>query len=138
MAFKIGLEGKLYRGASGSTASSPVENVKDLSIDMDAQTATMSNRAGGGWESSRVSIRSLNITWSMIWNSADADCLFFKNALINGTVIALNILDDTGGKGPDGDFVISKFGRNEPLLEGMEISVEAKVNTTSRAPTWPD
>jgi len=138
MGYKIGLEGKLYRGTAGSTATTEVTNVKDLSDEIDADVAEISNRAGGGWKSYRPTLKDVNLSWNMLWDPACAHCLFFKNAFLNGTPIALAVLDGAGGKGLDADFYVTKWGRNEPLTEGMEVPVEVKITTENRAPAWPD
>jgi len=135
--FSLGIEAKLYYGTANTNPTTEMESIRDLSIDMDSQTTSMPTRGGGGWDSTRTALRSLGFSGTMAWDSTAHDCKAFKNAYLLGTILALKALDSTS-KGPVGDFVITKFGLNEPLTEGLEISWEAKCNTTSRVPTWPD
>ncbi len=58
---------------------------------------------------------------------ADAGFTAIKNAFLASGLIALKILDKAGGQGPDGDFAITSFSRNEALEEAITVSVTAKL-----------
>ncbi|OQB75860.1 MAG: hypothetical protein BWX88_05392 [Planctomycetes bacterium ADurb.Bin126] len=58
----------------------------------------------------------------------DAGFTAIKNAFLVSGLIALKILDKAGGQGPDGDFAITSFSRNEALEEAITVSVTAKLS----------
>jgi hypothetical protein len=74
----------------------------------------------------------------MVWNSDDAGFAAIKNAYLNGTAIALAILDGADGEGLDADFAITSFSRSENLEDAMTVSVTAKPTYSTRAPAWKE
>jgi len=138
--FKLGLDGKFYRGAAGTTASTLVENVKDVTLSIEKGTADITRRKSGKWRSTKTTLMDGTLEWEMVWDPDDADIVAIKDAFFNDTPIALAVFDAAppDGKGLDADFVITKFGRNEPLEEGMTVPVEAKPNDELRIPDWID
>ena len=52
MAIVLGLNAKLLRGAAGSTGSTEVKNVKDLTLNLESGEADVTTRATGGWRAS--------------------------------------------------------------------------------------
>jgi hypothetical protein len=138
MGFKLGLEGKLYRGTAGSTASTEITNAQDVTLNLSISEADFSRRAGAGWESVKAVMVGAELSFTIVYDSADANFLALKNAAINRTALAFAVLDGAGGKGVDADFVITGFGRNEPLREGMTCPITAKVYDGNRTPVWAD
>ncbi len=134
--YKLGLEGKLYHGAAGSTANTELANVKDLTLNLESSEADVTTRANNGWRATVAALKDASIEWEMVWDSDDAGFTAIKNAYFNGTPIALAILDGVNGEGLDADFAITGFSRSEPLEEAMSVSVTAKPTYSTRAPQW--
>jgi len=138
MGVKIGLEGKLYRGTAGSTAGTEITNAKDVALKLNMSEADHARRGDAGWDSTSVATIGAELTFGMVYDSADASFVALKNAALNRTPLAFANLDGTGGKGMDADFVITGFGRDEPLKAGMTVPVTCKNNNDIRVPVWPD
>ena len=134
--YKLGLEGKLYHGAAGSTANTELANVKDLTLNLESSEADVTTRANNGWRATVAALKDASIEWDMVWDADDAGFTAIKNAYFNGTPIALAILDGANGEGLDADFAITGFSRSEPLEEAMSVSVTAKPTYSTRAPQW--
>ena len=142
MAKRIGLEGKLYRNPSPLTAAAmgsgwdEVQNVRDLTISMDKEEADLTTRPSGAptiiFKERRVTVTDASLEWESVWDPADADLLAIRDAFLNGAKIALAALDaritgeDGVAQGLAANFEIMKFGRDEPLTEGMKLQIVAK------------
>jgi len=133
---RIGLEGKLYYGTAGSQASTEITKCKDVTIEMEANMADISSRASDGWRSKKPTLRDLAIEFDIVWSDGDAVATALRNAFVNGTAISLYAKDYDSGAGPDCDFYVARFGRNEPLEEGMSVPVRCEFTDENRGFTW--
>ena len=138
MGTKRGLDAKLHYGPAGSTATTELTNVKDLSINLETDQADTTTRASNGWKSTVATLKDGSLEWEMIWNTEDAGFTAIKNAYFGSTPIALAALDGPNGQGLDADFSIVNFSRNEQLAEALTVSVTAKPTFVTRAPTWKE
>ena len=138
MAIKLGLQAKLYHGAAGSTATTLLGNVKDLTLNLETGEADVTTRAAAGWRATIATLKEGSIEFEMIWDTEDAGFTAIKDAFFNNTAIALAVLDGEAGSGLDADFSITNFSRNEPLEEAITVSVTAKPTYSTRAPAWID
>ena len=136
MSIKLGMEAKLYYGASGATASTELTNVKDVTLNLESGEADVTTRANAGWRATIGTLKTGSVEFEMIWDSDDAGFTAIKDAYFNNTPIALAILDEAGGEGLDADFSITNFSRNEALEEAITVSVTAKPTYSTRAPAW--
>ncbi len=135
---KLGLEGKLYYGDAGNTATTELKNAKDVTLNLESSEADVTTRANNGWRATVAALKDASIEWSMIWDPANAGFAAIKNAYFNNTAIALAILDGENGEGLDADFAIMKFSRDEALENAMSVSVTAKPTYSTRAPQWKE
>jgi len=138
MAVKLGMDAKLYYGAAGSTASTELVNVKDVTLNLETNEADVTTRGNQGWEATVATLKKGTVEWEMIWDTGDAGFAAIKNAYFNNAPIALAILDGDDGEGLDADFSITNFSRNEPLQEAITVSVTAKPTYATRAPAWKE
>ena len=126
--FILGKDAKLYHGTAGSTATTEMSNVRDVTLNLEAGEADVTTRANSGWRATAPTLRECTCEFEMVWDPADAGFTAIKNAFLASGLIALKILDKTGGQGPDGDFAITSFSRNEALEEAITVSVTAKLS----------
>jgi len=126
--FILGKDGKLYFGIAGTTASTEMGNVRDVTLTMEAGTADVTTRANFGWRATAPTLRECTCEFEMIWDPADPGFTAIKNAFLASALIALKILDKANGQGPDGDFAITSFSRKEALEEAIIVSVTAKLS----------
>ncbi|HON68985.1 MAG TPA: phage tail tube protein [Phycisphaerae bacterium] len=136
MAIKLGMEAKLYYGPAGSTANTELNNVKDVTLNLETGEADVTTRGNQGWRATVATLKSGTVEFEMIWDTGNAGFTAIKNAYFNNTSIALAILDGPNGEGLDADFSITNFSRNEPLEEAITVSVTAKPTYSTRAPAW--
>jgi len=125
--FVLGMNAKLYYGAAGGSASTEMGNVRDVTLTLEAGEADVTTRANLGWRATAPTLRECTAEFEMVWDPTDAGFSAIKNAFLTAGLVALKILDQAGGQGPDGDFAITSFSRNEALEEAITVSVTAKL-----------
>ncbi|HQF60612.1 MAG: hypothetical protein KA191_15135 [Verrucomicrobia bacterium] len=125
--FVLGMNAKLYYGAAGGSAATEMGNVRDVTLTLEAGEADVTTRANLGWRATAPTLRECTAEFEMVWDPTDAGFSAIKNAFLTAGLVALKILDQAGGQGPDGDFAITSFSRNEALEEAITVSVTAKL-----------
>jgi TP901-1 family phage major tail protein len=139
---KLGMEAKLYR--NGGTQASPtwteIQNVKDLTLNLEAGEADVTTRGNAGWRATVATLKDGSIEFDMVWDTEDANFTAIKDAFFNGTNIDLAVMDgdimQTGTQGLRAEFNITSFSRSEPLEEAITVSVTAKPAYSVNAPEW--
>ena len=146
----FGLDGKLYYQSTGTREAWPgsgaapnlvvIDNCRDLTMSLETDEWDATTRAAAGWEVIATKLTKATIEFEMLWKTSDAAFAAVKNAFMNGTTLALAVLDgveDTAGvEGLWADFHVTKFGRNEPLREGMVVPVTLRPADSAVAPEW--
>lgn len=135
MAVVLGLDAKLLRGAAGSTGTTEVTNVKDLTLNLESGEADVTTRATQGWKASVATLKEASLEFGMLYDTEDADFQAFQAAYFGNTPISLFVTDGSGG-GLDADWSITGFSVEQPLEEAMTVSVTAKPTASTRAPAW--
>ena len=125
--FVLGMNAKLYYGAAGGSAATEMGNVRDVTLTLEAGEADVTTRANLGWRATAPTLRECTAEFEMVWDPTDAGFSAIKNAFLTAGLVALKVLDQAGGQGPDGDFAITSFSRNEALEEAITVSVTAKL-----------
>ena len=137
MAYKLGLDAKLFHGAAGSTASTEMKNCTDVTLNLETGEADITTRAAEGWRISAATLKEASLEFEMVWDTSESGFAAIKNAFFNNSAIAL-FASDGDGNGLDADFVVTSFSRSEPLEEALKVSVTCKPTLVSRAPTWKE
>ena len=131
--FLLGMNAKIYQGAAGADLATLVEmsNVKDVTLNLEAGEADVTTRANQGWRATAPTLRECTAEFEMLWKPGDAGFDAVKTAFLTAGTIALAVLTGdkvtSGTEGPRGDFSITNFSRNEPLEEGVTVSITAKL-----------
>ena len=131
--FLLGMNAKIYQGPAESELSSLTEmgNVKDVTLTLEAGEADVTTRGNSGWRATAPTLRECTAEFEMLWKPGDAGFEAVKTAFLSAGTIRLAVLtgahDEPGTEGPLGDFSITNFSRNEPLEEGVTVSVTAKL-----------
>lgn len=131
----LGLKAKLYEGAAGSTASTEMTNVKDVTLDLSASEADITTRAANGWTVYLSALKDASLSFTMNYDSSDSAFTAILTAFLNHTPLALLVADDNGA-GLDADFVITGFTINQPLTDAVTVDVTARPTDATRAPAW--
>lgn len=106
----MGFEGLLYYGTAGSTATTLLENCKDITVTRDVERGNTTVRGTGAnppIETESVTVRKIQIEFVMINDITDTEFAALKTAVSAGTAVALRGKDYASGKGPDADFTLS-------------------------------
>lgn len=120
---KMGFEGLLYYGVAGSTASTLIENCKDISISRDVErgdTTVRGDSSVAPIKTEHVTQRMLQIEFTMLNDSTDATLEALRVAVAMGAAVALRGKDYASGKGPDADFTLSQ---SDPWLLNGEQAI---------------
>lgn len=135
MSVILGLNAKLFRGASGTQAKEEMKNVKDVTLNLETGEADVTTRATEGWKASVATLKDASLEFGMLYDPTDPDLDAIQEAFLSNTPLAFFITDGDG-TGLDADFSITNFSIEQPLEEAMSVSVTAKPTATTRPPTW--
>ena len=135
MAIVLGLDAILMRGPAGTTGSTEVKNVKDLTLNLESGDADVTTRATKGWRASVATLKEASLEFQILYDTEDEDYNAFADAYFNNTPLALFVTDGNG-TGLDADFSITGFSIEQPLEEALSVSVTAKPTASERAPQW--
>jgi len=136
MGAKLGLNAKAYYGTAGSSATTEITNIKDVTLNLEKGEADVTTRGGNGWRQTLATLKEGSIEFEMVWDPDDGAFGAVKDAYFNDTLIAMKFLDEAGGEGLDADFTVTNLTRNEALEEAITASVTVKVAYSDRAPQW--
>jgi len=138
--FVLGMNAGLYQGTAGATNPAnmtEVDNVRDVTLSLEAGEADVTTRGNNGWRATAPTLRECTVEFQMVWRPGDPVFEAIKTAFLNSGSVALAVLDQkrtvSGAQGPLGDFSITNFSRNEALEEAIVADVTAKL---SRFETW--
>jgi len=136
MAVKLGMKAVLKYGPAGSTATTVLGNVRNVTLSLESGEADVTTRANQGWRATAATLKDGSVEFEMVWDTDDAGFAAVRSAWFSSAPIALAILDGPSGQGLDADFVVTSFSRSEPLEEAITASVTAKPTYSTRAPAW--
>jgi len=142
MAIRLGLGAKLYRNAAASGTPSWVliNNVRDLTLNLETGEADVTTRGNNGWRATMATLKDASLEFEMVWDTEDANFTVIRNAFLGNQSIRLAVLDDFMGDGQGiyARWMITAFSRNEPLEEAITVSVTAKPTYSANPPLWVD
>ena len=139
---RMGIEGQLFYGVAGSTASTLVSNCRSPSYKINpkkADTTSRTNLVTGtavAITTERVVAIGYSIKWTMLEDETDAILTALKNATLTGAAVALRTKSYASGTGLDGDFNVN-FEKDES--DEKEQTLKFTASTTDaggRLPTW--
>jgi hypothetical protein len=121
----FGIKGKLYRSNTNTAITNTtwsasgwdeVTAVTDLSLPLDTAEADSTSRANNGWEQTVNVLKRGELTFELIYDPADVDYQSIRDAYLNGTELAMAVLDSAIANTSEGmvsNFSITGFGRVE-------------------------
>ncbi|MFA5265153.1 MAG: phage tail tube protein [Opitutaceae bacterium] len=131
--FVLGMDAKIYEGPVGAGLGSLTEmdNVRDVTLTMEAGEADVSTRGSGGWEATAPTRKKCDVEFEMLWKPGDECFEEIKDAFLNNGQVRLAVLtgdrSEGNSEGPMAEFSITSFTRNESQTEGVTVSVTAKI-----------
>jgi len=142
MTIKLGMEAKLYRN-SGTYASPTwveMQNVKDVTLNLEAGEADVTTRGNAGWRATIAALKDGSIEYEMVWDTADPDFTAIQQAFFGNTEIEFAVMDGditaSGTQGLRATMSITNFSRSEALEEAIGVSVTAKPTYSENPPEW--
>lgn len=142
MAVVLGLAAKLYRNTNtyASPSWAEVENIRDATITLTHGEADATTRNNNGYVASVPTLKTLEISFEMVWDTGDADFVAFRDAWINKTPIEVLALDGAvgtaGSNGPRATCYVFDITRGEPLADVVKATVRLKPGYATNAPSW--
>ena len=131
--YVLGMNAGLYQGPAGTTdpsTMSEVDNVRDVTLTLEAGEADITTRGNGGWRATRAALRDASVEFELVWDGEDAALEAIRDAYLAGSELALAVMDGdiatVGSEGFCANFVVTGFNRGEPLEEAITVSVTAK------------
>lgn len=148
MGVRLGLEAKLYRNAG--TYETPdleeVGNCKDLTLNLEKNSADITTRANNGWRAMIGVLKDATIEFQMVWNTDDANFQAIKDAFLASALEDQSIeffvlstdVDNADSEGLRATCMVETFTRNEPLEEAQTVDVTLRPTFSTNAPEWVD
>ncbi len=136
MAIKLGMNAKAYYGVAGSAATNLINNIRDVTLNLETGEADVTTRGNAGWEAVVATLKKGSIEFEMVYDTEDAAFTAIQEAWFNATPLAFYFRDAEGGTGLDADFTVTTFSKKEPLLEAQTVTVTIKPTYSTRAPSW--
>ena len=89
--YVLGMNAGLYQGPAGTTdpsLMSEVDNVKDVTLSLEAGEADITTRGNSGWRATAPTLRECTVEFQMVWKPGDAVFEAIKAAFLTaGTVV---------------------------------------------------
>ncbi|MGL6097131.1 MAG: phage tail tube protein [Fimbriiglobus sp.] len=142
MGARLGLDAKLYRntGSFLAPAWDEVDNVKDVTLTLEAGEADVTTRGNNGWRATVATLKDAGIEFEMVWDSADPDFSAFRDAFLNRGAVEVAVMDgpiaQSGSQGLRATCMVTKFTRTEPLEEAITVAVTIKPTFSDNPPIW--
>lgn len=141
--FILGSDAVIYEGPTDTALGSLTEitNVKDVTLNMEADEADITTRANSGWEATVAALRKATVDFEMIWKTGDTVFDAIRTAFLTGDTVELAILDgpradsEYTSQGLIATFSITGFNRTESLRDAITASVNAKLTVFK---SWKD
>ncbi|HUU36148.1 MAG TPA: phage tail tube protein [Vicinamibacterales bacterium] len=144
--FVLGKDCKFYRASAVLDGDSvtpalaswtEIDNVKDLTLNLETGETDISTRATGGWVATAATLKNGSISFQMLWLPEDAGFAALQTAWEDSAEIGLMALDGdkdvSGSQGLASNFTVTNFSRSEPLTEAVMVDVTVK---PSSQPEW--
>ncbi len=137
---KMGFEGLIYANAAdGSAATTQLLYTRDMSISVDPEFGETTVRGDGSAppiNTKRVTAFEWSADFNMIEKSDDSSVELLKVAAAAGTAVAFRMKDYSGGKGFDGDVVLS-CKQGKPLKGEQTTDFTAVPSIDADTPRTP-
>lgn len=105
-----GFRGQLFYGTAGSTASTLLTKIRDITIARETETGETTTRGDSTKPPTVTKIVTAIVTkieWQHVYDTSDGNLDALLDAAATGTAVALRGKEYVGGKGPDGDFILT-------------------------------
>ena len=135
----IGYEGVLYynTGTSETPAWSPIDTVRDVTANLEANTVDDTSRTTDGWRSRKQGLKQWGADFEMIYDPSNTAWQMVRASFFEGTEIEVLVLDQAididGAEGLRGIVEVVNFEKAEPLEDVQSNSTSCAGN---HKPIW--
>lgn len=134
---RMGFEGQIFYGVAGSTATSLLENSRDINTSSEnerSETTIRGDSSGPPKKTESVTLLAFTLEFQMVNDSTDALLTALLEAEATGTAVAIRTVDYAAGKGFDGDCTLVK---SDPKpLNGEQVITFTATPTRDGGRTW--
>lgn len=141
MTIQLGFNARIYYGTDiGDLAE--LRHVRTATLSLACDGSDLTPHASGGWKASTHTLRDATLTFTLLWDIADAGLLALRDAYLNDSTINLMFLDgadDDPLHAPEGLMaacIITKFARDERSTDAIAVSITAKPTLAEFDPSW--
>lgn len=120
---KVGLNGKSYVGVAGGEPATEITNIRDVTLSIEVNAVEITSRAST-WKETEAGIRSATAEFDLVWDGTSAPQTTIQTNCLAGTKTAFKFVDAASGYGYWGDWIITGFGFEQPLEDGMTVPVK--------------
>lgn len=135
MAVRVSLDAKLYYGPAGSTATTLINTVGDVTLSLKKSETKISSRASR-WALVKGALKEADVSFEVVDDSTDGSMQAILAAFMSDTPMAFLIKDAADGEGLDADFEIIGADRDEKLEDAIKYKFTIKPTYVSRYPAW--
>jgi len=145
-AFRLGKDAKVYRNLvpystpTFTAAANEVKIARDVTQNLDKGDFDGSTRGTGGWRQHAGTLKDASIDLEILYRPSDVHYEALLAAfLFDGCVELLIVSGPPTVIGADGlwaEFTVTGFTRNEPLEEGLTVSVTLMPAISTNEPKW--
>lgn len=127
MAYKLGKDAVLKIG------STELKNIKDVSLNLSAESVDITTRKSGGWKEELVTLKTLEITFQALFDSEDTVFSSLQTAFMNGTTVDVEI---SGSGTLTATCVVSNFSITQALTDAITVDITLKPTAGEAPPTF--
>lgn len=143
MGFGLGKDAKLYRSTGGTFAAptwAVINNVKDLTLNLEGTEIDVSTRGGGGFKQRVIGLLDGSFEFDMVWDPSDAAFTALQAAFFARTTVLMGVFDKdvtvAGAQGLKADMSVLNFTREEPLEGAIMAKVKLAPGYSANTPVW--
>lgn len=140
MGARLGLDAKLYwnDGNYGSPDWQEMDNVKDLTLNLETAEADVTTRGNNGWRATLATLKDGTVEFQSVDDPDDVNLEAFFEAWLNKTQIECLVLngpvETAGSRGWRITFMVTKFSTEQPLENAQMVSISLKPTYADHAP----
>ena len=127
MAYKLGKDAVL------KIDSTELKNIKDVSLNLSANTTDVTTRKSAGWVEEMTTTRTLEITFQALFDSEDTVFNSLQTAFMNGTTVEVEI---SGSGTLNATCVVSNFSITQALTDAITVDITLKPTAGEAPPTF--
>ena len=136
MAIVLGMDCKLYVGVAGTKATTEMQDVKNVTLNLEKGEADVTTRGNNGWRKYVGTLKEASLEFDLLYNNAqNSEYKQLLNAYLNGTTLSL-FVGESASDGLDADWTITGFNKTQDLEDASAVSVTARIAPSTRNPQW--